>query len=95
VVLVGDAIHTAHFSVGSGTKLAMEVSIALSRLLLSGLALEEALDGYEQERRPEVESLQRAAKASLEWFEGADRYREMEPEQFVFSILRSQRVTTT
>ncbi|HZD23418.1 MAG TPA: bifunctional salicylyl-CoA 5-hydroxylase/oxidoreductase [Acidimicrobiia bacterium] len=94
VVLVGDAAHTAHFSVGSGTKLAMEDAIALAGLLLSDLPLQEALARYEEIRRPEVESLQRAARASLEWFEGADRYRGMEPEQFVFSMLtRSQRVT--
>ena len=94
VVLMGDAIHTAHFSVGSGTKLAMEDAISLSSLLVSGRPLGEALSSYEAERRPEVESLQRAARASLEWFEGADRYRDMEPEQFVFSMLtRSQRVT--
>lgn len=94
VVLIGDAIHTAHFSVGSGTKLAMEDAIALSDLLVANDPLQEVLDRYEASRRPEVESLQRAAKASLEWFEGADRYRNMEPEQFVFSMLtRSQRVT--
>jgi anthraniloyl-CoA monooxygenase len=94
VVMMGDAIHTAHFSVGSGTKLAMEDAIALADQLLSGAPLEDALNIYEISRRPEVESLQRAAKASLEWFEGADRYRNMEPEQFVFSMLtRSQRVT--
>ena len=94
VVLVGDAAHTAHFSVGSGTKLAMEDAIALADLLVADPSLADCLDAYESERRPEVESLQRAAKASLEWFEGADRYRDMEPEQFVFSMLtRSQRVT--
>ncbi|HUG32754.1 MAG TPA: bifunctional salicylyl-CoA 5-hydroxylase/oxidoreductase [Acidimicrobiia bacterium] len=94
VVLMGDAIHTAHFSVGSGTKLAMEDAIALSGLLTEAGDIEDALESYETVRRPEVESLQRAAKASLEWFEGADRYRHMEPEQFVFSMLtRSQRVT--
>jgi anthraniloyl-CoA monooxygenase len=94
IVMMGDAIHTAHFSVGSGTKLAMEDAIALADCLLSDLPLEEALEMYETRRRPEVESLQRAAKASLEWFEGADRYRDMEPAQFVFSMLtRSQRVT--
>lgn len=94
IVLMGDAIHTAHFSVGSGTKLAMEDAITLSRVLLSDQPLEQALRQYEEERRPDVASLQRAAKASLEWFEGADRYRNMEPEQFVFSMLtRSQRVT--
>ena len=94
VVLIGDAAHTAHFSVGSGTKLAMEDAVALADLLVDDADLGTALDRYEQVRRPEVESLQRAAKASLEWFEGADRYRDMEPEQFVFSLLtRSQRVT--
>lgn len=94
VVLMGDAVHTAHFSVGSGTKLAMEDAIALAGLLVEDRPLDEALGTYEEMRRPEVESLQRAAKASLEWFEGADRYRSMEPEQFVFSLLtRSQRVT--
>jgi anthraniloyl-CoA monooxygenase len=94
IVLMGDAIHTAHFSVGSGTKLAMEDAITLSRVLLSDLALDHALEEYERLRRPEVQSLQRAARASLEWFEGAYRYRGSEPEQFVFSMLtRSQRVT--
>jgi anthraniloyl-CoA monooxygenase len=94
VVLMGDAIHTAHFSVGSGTKLAMEDAIALAGLLLSDLPLAHAFARYEEMRRPEVESLQRAAKASRNWFEGADRYRNLDPEQFVFSMLtRSQRIT--
>lgn len=94
IVMMGDAIHTAHFSIGSGTKLAMEDAITLSNAILSGRDVEESFAEYEEERRPAVESLQRAAKASLEWFEGADRYRHMEPEQFVFSLLtRSQRVT--
>jgi anthraniloyl-CoA monooxygenase len=94
VVLMGDAIHTAHFSVGSGTKLAMEDAIALAGLLLSDLPLAHAFARYEEMRRPDVESLQRAAKASRNWFEGADRYRNLDPEQFVFSMLtRSQRIT--
>ena len=94
VVLMGDAVHTAHFSVGSGTKLAMEDAIALAGLLQADHTLDEAFDRYEESRRPEVESLQRAAKASRDWFEGADRYRDMDPEQFVFSMLtRSQRIT--
>jgi anthraniloyl-CoA monooxygenase len=93
-VLLGDAAHTAHFSVGSGTKLAMEDSIALAEHVLDDTDLDAALDRYEVNRRPEVESLQRAALASLRWFEGANRYRRMEPEQFVFSLLtRSQRIT--
>lgn len=94
VVLLGDSIHTAHFSVGSGTKLAMEDAISLARCLDSRLRLDQALEAYETDRRPAVDSLQRAARASLEWFEGADRYRGLEPEQFGFSLLtRSQRVT--
>jgi anthraniloyl-CoA monooxygenase len=94
VVLVGDAIHTAHFSVGSGTKLAMEDAIALAGLLGDQGDHQIAFEQYEEQRRPEVESLQRAARASRNWFEGADRYRGMDPEQFVFSMLtRSQRIT--
>ena len=94
LVLIGDAAHTAHFSIGSGTKLALEDAIALSTELLRGKSVSEALVAFETERKPVVESTQRAAKASLQWFEGADRYRSMEPEQFAFSMLtRSQRVT--
>lgn len=94
VVLIGDAVHTAHFSVGSGTKLAMEDAISLTTHLLGGTDVAGALDSYEAERRIGVASTQRAAKASLEWFEGANRYRHMEPTQFAFSMLtRSQRVT--
>ncbi|MBA3461460.1 MAG: FAD-dependent monooxygenase, partial [Deltaproteobacteria bacterium] len=76
VVLVGDAAHTAHFSIGSGTKLAMEDSIALrdELIALGGRSIPEALAAYEARRRPEVEALQAAAQASLEWFEGTERY---------------------
>jgi anthraniloyl-CoA monooxygenase len=94
VVLVGDAAHTAHFSVGSGTKLAMEDAIALSRALLRHPEVPAALAAYEAERRPEVESLQRAAQVSLEWFETTERYHRLEPVQFAMSLLtRSLRVT--
>ncbi len=94
VVLLGDAAHTAHFSVGSGTKLAMEDAIALAAALRTGAPLAEALAGYEAERRPPVESLQRAAQASLEWFESAERYHDTEPIQFAFNLLtRSLRIT--
>ncbi|HEY7614327.1 MAG TPA: FAD-dependent monooxygenase, partial [Gemmatimonadales bacterium] len=94
VVLLGDAAHTAHFSVGSGTKLAMEDAIALAGALRSGQAVPEALARYEGERRPHVESLQRAAQASLEWFESAERYHDTEPLQFAFNLLtRSLRIT--
>lgn len=94
VVLLGDAAHTAHFSIGSGTKLAMEDAIALSQALLTWPELDAALARYEAERRPLVEGLQRAAQVSLEWFEGTERYAGMEPLQFAFSLLtRSLRVS--
>jgi anthraniloyl-CoA monooxygenase len=94
VVLVGDAAHTAHFSIGSGTKLALEDSIALAEALLAEGDVEAALDRYEAARRPPVESLQRAAQVSLEWFEGTERYRSMDGIQLAFSLLtRSLRVS--
>jgi len=94
VVLLGDAAHTAHFSVGSGTKLAMEDAIALAGALKEHRAIPEALAAYEANRRPQVESLQRAAQASLEWFESVERYRDLDPLQFAFNLLtRSLRIT--
>jgi anthraniloyl-CoA monooxygenase len=94
VVLLGDAAHTAHFSVGSGTKLAMEDAIALAAALRTEASIPAALAGYEAGRRPQVESLQRAAQASLEWFEAAERYHDTEPVQFAFNLLtRSLRIT--
>jgi anthraniloyl-CoA monooxygenase len=95
VVLMGDAAHTAHFSVGSGTKLAMEDAIALSQALQHHRDVPTALAAYEEERRPLVESIQRAAQTSLEWFEHTERYYgRLEPIQFAFSLLtRSLRVT--
>jgi anthraniloyl-CoA monooxygenase len=95
IVLVGDAAHTAHFSIGSGTKLAMEDAIALSRGLAEERDVGRALAAYEAERRPHVEALQRAAQTSLEWFEHTERYHgRLEPVQFAFSLLtRSLRVT--
>jgi len=94
VVLVGDAAHTAHFSIGSGTKLAMEDSIALRDELLANADVPAALAAYEKRRRPEVESLQAAAQASLEWFEGTERYLRMSPVQFTYSLMtRSLRVS--
>jgi hypothetical protein len=94
VVLLGDAAHTAHFSIGSGTKLAMEDSIALAEALQAEKEIPAALARYEAERRPGVEGLQRAAQVSLEWFEGTERYRAMEPVQFAFSLMtRSLRVS--
>ncbi|MCG8469875.1 MAG: bifunctional salicylyl-CoA 5-hydroxylase/oxidoreductase [Gemmatimonadetes bacterium] len=94
-VLIGDAAHTAHFSIGSGTRLAMIDAIALRDALRSEPNdVEAALRVYEARRRPEVESLQRAAQASLEWFEGTERFLETEPLQFAFNLLtRSLRIT--
>jgi anthraniloyl-CoA monooxygenase len=94
VVLLGDAAHTAHFSIGSGTKLAMEDSIVLRDELLSHRDLASALAAYEAKRRPEVEALQAAAQASLKWFEGTERYAKMAPAQFTYSLMtRSLRVS--
>ena len=95
VVLLGDAAHTAHFSIGSGTKLAMEDAVALAwAFRVYGDDVPGALASYEAERRPVVESTQRAAQASLEWFEGLGRYVEQERTQFAFNLLtRSRRVT--
>jgi anthraniloyl-CoA monooxygenase len=95
VVLLGDAAHTAHFSIGSGTKLAMEDAVALAWALREhGDDVSSATAAYEAERRPVVESTQRAAQASLEWFEGIGRYVAQERLQFAFNLLtRSRRVT--
>ncbi|MEW1911868.1 bifunctional salicylyl-CoA 5-hydroxylase/oxidoreductase [Kitasatospora sp. NPDC085895] len=94
LVLLGDAAHTAHFSIGSGTKLAMEDALALAACLHEHPGLDEALTAYEAERRPVVESTQRAAQASLEWFENIGMYVRQEPTQFCFNLLtRSRRIT--
>ena len=94
VVLMGDAAHTAHFSIGSGTKLAMEDAIALRDELLATRDVPAALAAYEARRRPEVEALQAAAQASLEWFEGTERYQQMTPLQLTYSLMtRSLRVS--
>jgi anthraniloyl-CoA monooxygenase len=94
VVLLGDAAHTAHFSIGSGTKLAMEDALALAACLHENESVALALEAYEAERKPVVVSTQRAAQASLEWFENLGQYTRQEPLQFAFNILtRSRRVT--
>ncbi|MGW7204454.1 bifunctional salicylyl-CoA 5-hydroxylase/oxidoreductase [Streptomyces sp. NPDC054837] len=93
-VLLGDAAHTAHFSIGSGTKLAVEDALALAACLEEQPSLEQALAAYETERKPVVASTQRAARASLEWFENLARYLDQPPLQFAFNLLtRSRRVT--
>ena len=94
VVLLGDAAHTAHFSIGSGTKLAMEDALALAACLHEQDGVSDALAAYEAERRPVVSSTQRAAQASLEWFENIGQYADQDPHQFAFNIVtRSRRVT--
>ncbi|MDF2267432.1 bifunctional salicylyl-CoA 5-hydroxylase/oxidoreductase [Streptomyces coacervatus] len=94
VVLLGDAAHTAHFSIGSGTKLAVEDALALAACLEEQPSLDEALTAYEEERKPVVASTQRAARASLEWFENLGLHLDQPPRQFAFNLLtRSRRVT--
>jgi anthraniloyl-CoA monooxygenase len=94
IVLLGDAAHTAHFSIGSGTKLAMEDALTLAACLHEQSDVDTALTAYEAERRPVVTSTQRAAQASLEWFENLGQYVEQDPVQFAFNIMtRSRRVT--
>jgi anthraniloyl-CoA monooxygenase len=95
VVLIGDAAHTAHFSIGSGTKLAVEDAIKLADVLNQpGRTLEDALAEYHAERSVEVLKLQNSARNSTEWFEAVDRYLGFEPWQFAYSLLtRSQRIS--
>lgn len=94
VVLLGDAAHTAHFSIGSGTKLAVEDALALAACLEEQPDLPTALAAYEEERKPVVASTQRAARASLEWFENLRLHLDQPPRQFAFNLLtRSRRVT--
>jgi anthraniloyl-CoA monooxygenase len=94
IVLIGDAAHTAHFSVGSGTKLALEDAIGFVRALHSEPDTAQALAAYERERAVEVLKLQNAARNSTEWFEHVDRYASFEAPQFAYSLLtRSQRIS--
>jgi anthraniloyl-CoA monooxygenase len=95
VVLMGDAAHSAHFSIGSGTKLALEDAIALARAFdAHGSDVPAALAAYEAERKIEVLRIQSAARNSTEWFENVARYTHLAPEQFAYSLLtRSQRIS--
>ncbi|HEY5380400.1 MAG TPA: bifunctional salicylyl-CoA 5-hydroxylase/oxidoreductase [Pseudolabrys sp.] len=94
VVLLGDAAATAHFSVGSGSKLALESAIALANYLHSEPSMATAFARYEDERRLEVLRLQNAARNSTEWFEDVERYLHLDPVQFNYSLLtRSQRIS--
>src|SRR5439155_8005455 len=94
VVLLGDAAHTAHFTIGSATKLAFEDAMSLCEALGTHAELESALTAYENERLPLVASTQRAAAASREWFERLPQYLNQSDEQLVFNLLtRSRRIT--
>ena len=93
-VLVGDAKATAHFSIGSGTKLAMEDAIALYESLKTEKEIRPALQKYDVSRREEVEKTQHAANVSLAWFEHMRRYWDMDPSQFAFGVMsRSKQIT--
>jgi anthraniloyl-CoA monooxygenase len=94
VALVGDALHTAHFSIGSGTKLALEDSIALHDCFARGRGVPAALAEFERERKPVIEEYQRAAYESLVWFENMRDYVHLAPLPFAFSLMtRSKRIT--
>ena len=94
IVLLGDAAHTAHFSIGSGTKLAMEDAIALATALEQYDGLNTALNEYQLERKPVVETFQRAAQESQRYFETLKRYLNLDPIPFTFQLLtRSGRIT--
>jgi len=94
VVLLGDAAHTAHFSVGSGTKMAMEDALALRDALDAHARLPDALDAFEKERRADVERLQASSGPSLAWWEHFGRTMYLSPEAFVFHFLtRNQKLT--
>jgi anthraniloyl-CoA monooxygenase len=91
---MGDAAHTAHFSIGSGTKLALEDAIDLSDEFARGGDIDHVLEAYEARRSVEVLKIQNAARNSTEWFENVNRYTGMEVEQFAYSLLtRSQRIS--
>src|ERR1700761_1079013 len=92
-VLIGDAAHTAHFSIGSGTKLAMEDAISLVQHVSHARDVASGLDSYQTERSVEALKLQNAARNRMEWFENVARYENMEPLQFAYSLLSgSQRI---
>jgi anthraniloyl-CoA monooxygenase len=94
VVLLGDASATAHFSIGSGSRLAFDSAIALAEFLHSEPDMQRAFERYQDERRLDVLRLQSAARNSLEWFEQVDRYLDMDPVQFNYALLtRSQRIS--
>lgn len=87
VVLLGDALHTAHFSIGSGTKLALEDSIALFHCFTSGQSVSDALEAFERTRKPVIENYQQAAHESRVWFENAKDYIHLDPPALAFSLM--------
>ena len=93
IVLIGDALHTAHFSIGSGTRLAMEDSIALAKALETASGIPEALAQYQSERKPVVQKLVAAARTSADWYEHFPEHMQQSVLEFAFSyITRSGRV---
>jgi anthraniloyl-CoA monooxygenase len=94
VVLLGDALHTAHFSIGSGTKLAMEDAIALAESFQQTISVSEALTNFETTRRPVIQDYQAAAFESMVWFENAREYMHLTPMELAYTLMtRSGRVT--
>lgn len=94
VVLIGDALHTAHFSIGSGTKLAMEDAIALAESFQQTATVDEALNDFTSKRRPVIQDYQAAAFESMVWFENAASYMHLSPLELAYSLMtRSGRVT--
>jgi len=94
MVLLGDAKATAHFSIGSGTKLAMEDAIALAEAMHRAPTVDAALQLYEHGRREEVEKTQHAADVSLVWFEHVDRFWDFDPVQFAFGVMTRAKAIT-
>jgi anthraniloyl-CoA monooxygenase len=93
IVLIGDAAHTAHFGIGSGTKLAMEDAVSLVKHVAGATDLQAGLQNYHDERSLEALKLQSAARNRMEWFENVARYTHLEPWQFAYSLLTgSQRI---
>jgi anthraniloyl-CoA monooxygenase len=94
VALIGDALHTAHFSIGSGTKLAMEDAIALAESFQKNSSVQDALTYFEKVRRPVIEDYQAAAFESMRWFENAGQYMELSPIELAYVLMtRSGRVS--
>ena len=93
IVLLGDALHTAHFSIGSGTKLALEDAITLRDCCVGASNIAEALAEFERRRKPVIEDYQAAAQDSMTWFENAGQYMQLEPLALAYSLMtRSGRV---